>query len=121
MRLAVLDVGSNTVHLVVVDGQPDGTFVPVARERETLRMAEVAKPTSASARSASVRARIRVTVAVRRSTASSGRSMAGKAASASRSVSRSRATGTKVPSGWPSTTTRWTVFEPTSRTARRNG
>ena len=40
MRLAVLDVGSNTVHLVVVDGQPDGTFAPVARERETLRLAE---------------------------------------------------------------------------------
>ncbi|HEU4900830.1 MAG TPA: hypothetical protein VFX88_25160, partial [Actinomycetota bacterium] len=45
MRLAVLDVGSNTAHLVVVDGQPDGTFVPVARERETLRLAEAAFPT----------------------------------------------------------------------------
>ena len=45
MRLAVLDVGSNTVHLVVVDGQPDGTFVPVGRERETLRLAEAAFPT----------------------------------------------------------------------------
>ena len=44
MRLAVLDVGSNTVHLVVVDGQPDGTFLPVARERETLRLAEAAFP-----------------------------------------------------------------------------
>ena len=44
MRLAVLDVGSNTVHLVVVDGQPDGTFVPVAREREVLRLAEAAFP-----------------------------------------------------------------------------
>lgn len=44
MRLAVLDVGSNTVHLVVVDGQPDGTFTPVARERETLRLAEAAFP-----------------------------------------------------------------------------
>ena len=33
VRLAVLDVGSNTVHLVVVDGQPDGTFVPFAGER----------------------------------------------------------------------------------------
>jgi exopolyphosphatase/guanosine-5'-triphosphate,3'-diphosphate pyrophosphatase len=42
MRLAVLDIGSNTVHLVVVDGQLDGTFVPVARERETLRLAEAA-------------------------------------------------------------------------------
>ena len=45
LRLAVLDVGSNTVHLVVVDGQPDGVFVPLARERETLRLAEAAFPT----------------------------------------------------------------------------
>jgi exopolyphosphatase/guanosine-5'-triphosphate,3'-diphosphate pyrophosphatase len=45
LRLAILDVGSNTVHLVVVDGQSDGTFVPVARERETLRLAEAAFPT----------------------------------------------------------------------------
>jgi exopolyphosphatase/guanosine-5'-triphosphate,3'-diphosphate pyrophosphatase len=44
VRLAVLDVGSNTVHLVVVDGQPDGTFVAVTRERETLRLAEAALP-----------------------------------------------------------------------------
>jgi exopolyphosphatase/guanosine-5'-triphosphate,3'-diphosphate pyrophosphatase len=44
VRLAVLDVGSNTVHLVVVDGQPDGTFAPVARKRETLRLAEAAFP-----------------------------------------------------------------------------
>ena len=44
MRLAVLDVGSNTVHLVVVDGQADGTFAVVARERETLRLAEAAFP-----------------------------------------------------------------------------
>jgi exopolyphosphatase/guanosine-5'-triphosphate,3'-diphosphate pyrophosphatase len=44
LRLAVLDVGSNTVHLVVVDGQLDGTFVPVARERETLRLADAAFP-----------------------------------------------------------------------------
>jgi exopolyphosphatase/guanosine-5'-triphosphate,3'-diphosphate pyrophosphatase len=45
LRLAVLDVGSNTVHLVVVDGQPDGTFITVARERETLRLAEASFPT----------------------------------------------------------------------------
>ncbi len=45
MRLAVLDVGSNTVHLAVVDGRPDGTFTPVARERDTLRLAEAAFPT----------------------------------------------------------------------------
>src|SRR6266545_2362102 len=44
VRLAVLDVGSNTVHLVVVDGRPDGTFVPVNRERDTLRLADAAFP-----------------------------------------------------------------------------
>jgi exopolyphosphatase/guanosine-5'-triphosphate,3'-diphosphate pyrophosphatase len=44
VRLAVLDVGSNTLHLVVVDGRADGTFAVVARERETLRLAEAAFP-----------------------------------------------------------------------------
>jgi exopolyphosphatase / guanosine-5'-triphosphate,3'-diphosphate pyrophosphatase len=45
VRLAVLDVGSNTVHLLVVDGRSDGTFTVVGRERETLRLAEAAFPT----------------------------------------------------------------------------
>jgi exopolyphosphatase / guanosine-5'-triphosphate,3'-diphosphate pyrophosphatase len=44
VRLAVLDVGSNTLHLVVVDGQADGSFAVVGRERETLRLAEAAFP-----------------------------------------------------------------------------
>jgi exopolyphosphatase / guanosine-5'-triphosphate,3'-diphosphate pyrophosphatase len=44
VRLAVLDVGSNTVHLVVVDGKGDGTFALVGRERDTLRLAEAAFP-----------------------------------------------------------------------------
>jgi exopolyphosphatase / guanosine-5'-triphosphate,3'-diphosphate pyrophosphatase len=44
MRLAVLDIGSNTAHLAVIDGQRDGSFTPVARERETLRLAEAAFP-----------------------------------------------------------------------------
>jgi len=44
VRLAVLDVGSNTVHLVVVDGRPDGTFAPVSRDRDTLRLADAAFP-----------------------------------------------------------------------------
>ena len=43
-RLAVLDIGSNTVHVVVVDGRPDGTFTPVAEEREVLMLAEAAFP-----------------------------------------------------------------------------
>jgi len=42
MRLAVLDIGSNTVHLAVVDGGADATFRQVARERETLRLADTA-------------------------------------------------------------------------------
>jgi exopolyphosphatase/guanosine-5'-triphosphate,3'-diphosphate pyrophosphatase len=44
VRLAVLDIGSNTVHLVVVDGRPDGTFAVVERERDTLRLADSAFP-----------------------------------------------------------------------------
>jgi exopolyphosphatase/guanosine-5'-triphosphate,3'-diphosphate pyrophosphatase len=44
MRLAVLDIGSNTVHMVVVDGLADGGFVLVGRERDTLRLAEAAFP-----------------------------------------------------------------------------
>jgi exopolyphosphatase/guanosine-5'-triphosphate,3'-diphosphate pyrophosphatase len=43
-RLAVLDIGSNTVHLVVVDGRADGTFTPVAEEREVLKLAEATFP-----------------------------------------------------------------------------
>jgi exopolyphosphatase/guanosine-5'-triphosphate,3'-diphosphate pyrophosphatase len=45
MRLAVLDIGSNTAHVVVVDGDPDGSFRPVASQRRVLRLAEAAFPT----------------------------------------------------------------------------
>jgi exopolyphosphatase / guanosine-5'-triphosphate,3'-diphosphate pyrophosphatase len=66
MRLAVLDIGSNTAHLVVVDGQPggqpNGTFGQVGRERETLRLAEAAFPTM----SLPVEAEERLTVTVAR-------------------------------------------------------
>ena len=44
MRLAVLDIGSNTAHLTVVDGQPDGTFKPIAEQRAVLNLAEAAFP-----------------------------------------------------------------------------
>lgn len=43
-RLAVLDIGSITAHVVVVDGRPDGTFSPVAGERQILKLAESAFP-----------------------------------------------------------------------------
>ena len=44
MRLAVLDIGSNTAHLDIVDGLPDGTFRSVASQRAVLRLAEAAFP-----------------------------------------------------------------------------
>jgi exopolyphosphatase / guanosine-5'-triphosphate,3'-diphosphate pyrophosphatase len=44
MRIAVLDIGSNTAHALIVDGQPDGSFEPVAQRREVLRLADAAFP-----------------------------------------------------------------------------
>ena len=44
MRLAVLDIGSNTAHLAIVEGGPDGTFEPIEQQREVLRLAEAAFP-----------------------------------------------------------------------------
>ncbi|MDN5750532.1 MAG: hypothetical protein L0H64_18825, partial [Pseudonocardia sp.] len=40
MRLGVLDVGSNTVHLLVVDGQRGGHPTPMTSEKDELRLAE---------------------------------------------------------------------------------
>ena len=65
MRLAVLDIGSNTVHMVVVDGEADGSFVPVGRERDTLRLAEGSFP----ARELPERAGARLTATVARTKA----------------------------------------------------
>lgn len=43
MRLAVLDIGSNTAHLVVVDSDNGGqTFTEVGRRKEILRLADAA-------------------------------------------------------------------------------
>jgi exopolyphosphatase/guanosine-5'-triphosphate,3'-diphosphate pyrophosphatase len=44
VRLAVIDIGSNTAHLTVVDGHLDGTFTPVAEQRVVLKLAESAFP-----------------------------------------------------------------------------
>ncbi|MFH5821593.1 Ppx/GppA family phosphatase [Georgenia sp. AZ-5] len=38
MRLGVLDIGSNTVHLLVVDARPDARPTPAADERSTVRL-----------------------------------------------------------------------------------
>lgn len=41
MRLGVLDVGSNTVHLAIVDGHGGGAPVPAYKEKTELRLAEL--------------------------------------------------------------------------------
>ncbi|MGA3352099.1 MAG: Ppx/GppA phosphatase family protein [Acidimicrobiales bacterium] len=41
MRIAALDLGSNSFHLVVVETRPDGSFLPLAREKEMLRLGDI--------------------------------------------------------------------------------
>lgn len=41
MRLSVLDLGSNSFHVLVADLDDDGGVVPVAREREMLHLGAV--------------------------------------------------------------------------------
>ena len=40
MRIAALDMGTNSFHLLAVDARPDRTFVPLAREKEMLRLGD---------------------------------------------------------------------------------
>lgn len=47
MRLGVLDVGSNTVHLLVVDAQRGGHPTPMTSEKHELRLAEHLDPNGA--------------------------------------------------------------------------
>ncbi len=41
MRIGALDLGSNSFHLLVVEARLDGSFVPLAREREMLRLGDL--------------------------------------------------------------------------------
>lgn len=41
MRIAALDLGSNSFHLLVADAHPDGTFEPLLAEKEILRLADI--------------------------------------------------------------------------------
>ncbi|MEA2687364.1 MAG: exopolyphosphatase / guanosine-5-triphosphate,3-diphosphate pyrophosphatase [Actinomycetota bacterium] len=41
MRLAAIDLGSNSFHLLVVDASADGHFVPLARDKEVLRLGDM--------------------------------------------------------------------------------
>ena len=40
MRIAAFDLGSNSFHLLVVDAHPDGTFVPLIKEKDMLRLGD---------------------------------------------------------------------------------
>ena len=40
MRIAAFDLGTNSFHLLIVDAQRDGTFTPLAREKEMLRLGD---------------------------------------------------------------------------------
>ncbi|MBO0704633.1 MAG: Ppx/GppA family phosphatase [Candidatus Dormibacteraeota bacterium] len=55
MRLAVLDIGSNTAHVVVAEGNGDGTFSTVAQDRAVLKLAEAAFPAMEVPEDAAVR------------------------------------------------------------------
>jgi exopolyphosphatase/guanosine-5'-triphosphate,3'-diphosphate pyrophosphatase len=41
VRIAALDLGSNSFHLLIVATRPDGSFVPIVREKEMLRLGDV--------------------------------------------------------------------------------
>jgi len=40
LRIAAIDLGSNSFHLVVVEAHPDGSFDTLAREKEVLRLGD---------------------------------------------------------------------------------
>ena len=41
MRIAALDLGTNSFHLLIAEVHHDGTFTPLAREKEMLRLGDV--------------------------------------------------------------------------------
>ena len=41
MRIAALDLGSNSFHMIIVEARLDGTFIPLVREKEMLRLGDL--------------------------------------------------------------------------------
>jgi len=39
MRIAAIDVGSNSIHMVVAEARPDGHFIVLDRARDMVRWA----------------------------------------------------------------------------------
>jgi exopolyphosphatase/guanosine-5'-triphosphate,3'-diphosphate pyrophosphatase len=56
VRIAALDLGSNSFHLLVADAHPDGTFEPLARDKEMLRLGSVVAATGEVGESAAAAA-----------------------------------------------------------------
>jgi len=56
VRIAALDLGSNSFHLIVVEARLDGSFETLAREREMLRLGDLVARTGAIGREAMDRA-----------------------------------------------------------------
>ncbi len=65
MRLGVLDVGSNTVHLLVVDAHPGGCPLPAYSQKHELRLAELLDASGAIAKDGVERLEDFVTDAIR--------------------------------------------------------
>ncbi|MGH9172284.1 MAG: HD domain-containing protein [Acidimicrobiales bacterium] len=41
LRIAAIDLGSNSFHLLVAETKPDGSFIPLVREKEMLRLGDI--------------------------------------------------------------------------------
>jgi exopolyphosphatase/guanosine-5'-triphosphate,3'-diphosphate pyrophosphatase len=62
MRLAAIDIGTNSIHMIVVDVRPDLSFVVVDREKEMVRLGAGGlggKALATSARAAAIEALVR--------------------------------------------------------------
>src|SRR5664280_624821 len=101
MRLGVLDVGSNTVHLLVVDAHRGGHPIPTFSEKSELRLAELLRPDGALSRRGEDRL-IEAICAARESAEHYGtEDLVAFATSAVRDATNSESVLARVPAGSP--------------------